>query len=276
MISYALQLAISALLFLFLLGFSVFVHETGHFLVSAWKGVGIEVFYIGVPIPYPYIQRGEQKLSWHVGLYKKYIGTWKGTPVYFSPLLIGGFVRPLRDENDPRIFQKATPATKILILIAGPLANLLLAAIMLFIFHRIEYPDLPVVQYILESFARLGRNLQLYAVGIVQALLNLFSGQLMGPIGIFQVVRQETAQATATGSWVGFISLLAALNLSLTIGNLLPIGTLDGAKLILAVVEWVFRRRIMWLEKAFAISGSVVLLLILVVVTVGDIGRFFR
>lgn len=275
MIAGLLQFTLSALLFLVLLGFSVFVHEAGHFLVSAWKGVATEGFYVGVPMPYPYLKRTQVGLQPRIGFYKKYLGTWKGTPIYFSPFLIGGFVKPIRDEEDPRSFQKAHPVTKILILIAGPLANLVLAGILIFIFHRIQYPELPFLQYIIESFVRVGRNVVFYAVSIIQALFNLFSGQLSGPLGIFQAVQQETAQSTTTGSWIAFIPMLAGLNLSLLVANLLPIGLLDGAKLILAVVELTFRRRIIWLERIFEGAGTLGLLFIFVVITVGDIRRFF-
>jgi regulator of sigma E protease len=114
---------------LFLLSFSIliFIHELGHFLVARYFGVKVEVFSIG----------------FGTKIYKKQIGDtlWS---VGIIPL--GGYVK-MKGQSDTDLkvdkninlnnniqdsYTQKTPLQRIAILLAGPLANFILAGVLYF------------------------------------------------------------------------------------------------------------------------------------------------
>src|SRR5688500_14862848 len=112
------------LAFVALLGPLVFIHEMGHYLVARWFGVGAEVFSIG---------------------FGPEIGGWtdkRGTRWKVAAVPLGGYVRFVGDEHaasapaDPetvppkdrdRSFHLKPVWQRFLIVLAGPMANFLLA-----------------------------------------------------------------------------------------------------------------------------------------------------
>jgi regulator of sigma E protease len=98
----------------------IIFHEFGHFIAARYFGVRVEEFGLGMPI---LITKP---------LAKKKIGD---TTYSFYPMLLGGFVKmkgqddfdlsKKSDEEDS--YQSKKPWQKIIILLAGPFANLLLA-----------------------------------------------------------------------------------------------------------------------------------------------------
>jgi regulator of sigma E protease len=116
--------------FLFVLSLVVFFHELGHFLVARWCGVRVLVFSIGF---------GPEL----IGFNDRYGTRWK-----ISAIPLGGFVKFFGDENAASVPDKARLAAmdaqeradsfmfqpvakRAAIVVAGPLANFLLA-IMIF------------------------------------------------------------------------------------------------------------------------------------------------
>ncbi len=101
----------------------IIFHELGHFAAARFFGVKVEEFGLGIPI-------GIDK-PWFV----KKIGD---TRYSFYPVLLGGFVRMKgqddfdlsKKSDDPDSYQSKKPWQKILILLAGPFANFLLAFIL--------------------------------------------------------------------------------------------------------------------------------------------------
>ncbi|MBI2333951.1 MAG: site-2 protease family protein [Chloroflexi bacterium] len=92
----------------------IFVHELGHFIAARWAGIEVEEFGFGLP---------SYKLA---TLFR-----WKGTEFTIHALPLGGFVRP-KGENDPNVpggFGAANPWKRLVVLVAGPLMNLLTAII---------------------------------------------------------------------------------------------------------------------------------------------------
>ena len=104
--------------FLIVLSILVFFHELGHFTVARLLGVKVYVFSIGF---------GKKLIS----------KQWKGTQWSFSMIPLGGYVKmkgqedinPALINNDPDSYNSKTPFQRILILLAGPLANFILAFI---------------------------------------------------------------------------------------------------------------------------------------------------
>ena len=123
------------------IGILVFVHETGHFLVGKLCGIGVEIYSIGF---------GPQIFSFH----------HKGTDYQICLLPLGGFVKfagALRSEDVPERFKgkemfRAGKLARAATILAGPMANLLLAAI-IFTFAAFggikHYP--PLIGYVLPG-----------------------------------------------------------------------------------------------------------------------------
>lgn len=105
--------------FLIVLSILVFIHELGHFTVARLLGVKVYVFSIGF---------GKKLIS----------KQWKGTEWSFSLIPLGGYVKmkgqedinPALANNDSDSYNVKTPFQRILILLAGPFANFLLAFVL--------------------------------------------------------------------------------------------------------------------------------------------------
>lgn len=98
----------------------IIFHEWGHFLAARFFGVKVEEFGLGMPILVT------------KPLWKK---RWGETTYSFYPMLLGGFVRMKgqddfdlsKKSDDPDSYMSKRPWQKIVILLAGPFANILLA-----------------------------------------------------------------------------------------------------------------------------------------------------
>ena len=108
-----LQSIITIVLFVFILGTLVIIHELGHFVIARLAGVHVLEFGIGFP-PRAKVLRS------------------KGETLYtLNWLPIGGFVKlegeDGNDADDPRSFASQPYLTKMLILVAGVAMNVVLA-----------------------------------------------------------------------------------------------------------------------------------------------------
>lgn len=101
----------------------IFVHEMGHYLVARWCGVRVLRFSIGFGRPLLRWQRGPQHTEWTI-----------------ASIPLGGYVRML-DERDPECapiapadlphaFTRKSLLQRSAIVVAGPLANFLLAIVL--------------------------------------------------------------------------------------------------------------------------------------------------
>jgi regulator of sigma E protease len=105
------------LAFVFVLGVLVFFHEAGHFLTAKWVGVKVNVFSLGFP--------------------PKLVGRkWGDTEYRIGLLPLGGYVKmagdnPVESSGDPQEFLSRSKWERLAILFAGPLANLVLAVLIL-------------------------------------------------------------------------------------------------------------------------------------------------
>jgi regulator of sigma E protease len=92
---------------------------------------------------------------------------------------------------------------------------------------------------------------------------------LVGPVGL--------AQEIGSAASIGFTYLLAftaAISVNLAVINILPFPALDGGRLIVVLLEAIFRRKFSSNTVAIIHSiGFLVLLLLMIVLTVGDVRR---
>jgi len=96
---------------------------------------------------------------------------------------------------------------------------------------------------------------------------------LVGPIGIAQMVGDAVSATVQTGLWYPIWRLSAILSAALAITNLLPIPALDGGRLVFILVEVLRGKRVSPEREGMVhMIGFVVLLGLMVLITFRDIG----
>ena len=112
------MILLTILVFIFILGLLIFVHELGHFVMAKRAGMKVDEFGFGFPPRMFGIRRGETLYS-----------------INWIPL--GGFVKILGEDNhasiDPRSFSNKGFWPRFSVLIAGVAMNLVLAWFLLFL-----------------------------------------------------------------------------------------------------------------------------------------------
>lgn len=108
------------------------------------------------------------------------------------------------------------------------------------------------------------------------AIGQLFSGQasaddLTGPVGMVQMV----SQTTQYGYWYyGFLTALICVNLAII--NMLPLPALDGGRIIFVLYSAITGKKVSEkVEGTIHFVGLALLMLLMVYVTVNDVGRIF-
>lgn len=113
-----------------------------------------------------------------------------------------------------------------------------------------------------------------FAFSIIDNLKLLFTGnvsidQMMGPVGIGEVVAQTNGMAD-------FIYILALVSISLGFTNLLPFPPLDGGKIVILLIEAIRRKPLKEkTEIAIQSAGFMMLIGLSIYVTYNDILRIF-
>lgn len=106
------------------------------------------------------------------------------------------------------------------------------------------------------------------------AITHLFSGgfslnKLGGPVSI--------AKTTSTVAKTGFLNLLvfmAMLSINLGMMNLIPIPALDGGKLLLNLIEAIWRRPLPEnIENVVTVAGAAFMVVLMIAVTINDLLR---
>src|SRR5206468_5893987 len=96
-----------------------------------------------------------------------------------------------------------------------------------------------------------------------------------GPIGIGQII---ITTVFASG-FIGLLSVLMAISLSLGVMNLLPIPMLDGGQILVLGIEkvmsWFGKTLSMVAKERIQLTGLAIVLLLVVTVTFFDVSRFF-
>jgi len=97
------------------------------------------------------------------------------------------------------------------------------------------------------------------------------SSQVSGPVGIFVILKD--------GSLLGYqfmLLIIAVISLTLAIMNVLPIPALDGGRLFMMLVSRLFKKQLSQkTEEAIVGTGFAALMMLIIVITVVDVKRFF-
>jgi regulator of sigma E protease len=116
------------------LGFVIFIHELGHFVLAKWNGVKVEKFSIGF---------GPTIFGWRRG----------ETEYVLAALPLGGFVKMLGEgpedqeskTTDPRAYPNKSVSARMAIISAGVIMNVFLAVACFVYYYGQEHPEQPAV-----------------------------------------------------------------------------------------------------------------------------------
>ena len=235
---------INALKIIFLLGFLIFIHEGGHFLVAKLCNVKVNEFAIGFG-PTIWSKQGKE------------------TKYAIRLIPLGGFVSMEGEDEESkheRSYSNATIPKRIAIVAAGAVVNIIFGLISYFILVAIVYKNISIAFDATVGFIS----------SIFESLKMLFTGNigikdLSGPIGISTVVSNTT-------TFANYIYIISAISVSLGVTNLLPIPALDGGKRVLLLIEAI-RHKPLKKETEIQIQliGFSILIALSIIVTYNDI-----
>ncbi len=230
-----------------MLGFLVFIHEGGHFLVAKLCKIKVNEFAIGFG---PTIFTKEKG----------------GTKYALRLIPLGGFVSMEGEEERSDAegsFSNASVWKRIAIVSAGGLVNI--------IFGLLTYLILVAT---ISDIATAFIAVKNYIVLVFNSLIDLFTGgvsanQMVGIVGISNIV-------VNTSGIQDYLSIMASISVSLGITNLLPFPPLDGGKIVIYLIEAIRRKPLKEnIEIGIQISGFCLLIGLSIYVTYNDILRIF-
>ena len=227
----------------FALSALIALHEMGHLLAAKWAGIPVERFSIGF---------GRKLWGFRIG----------ETEYRISIIPCGGYVLlGIADENA----LEALPLRKrLLYAIGGPGGNIVGAFICILIV------GIATSGISWESvFVAPARQTWGTAVEICHVIPVLFShpNQLSGVLGIVAVGGKHVGT-----NGLRLLELCFMLNLNLAIINLLPIPPLDGGKILMDVLQKIYRP-LKRLQMPLALTGWVLLIGLMIYVTIQDAAK---
>lgn len=241
----------------FLLGFLIGIHETGHFLIAKLCKVKVNEFSIGFG---PVIWRKETK----------------ETKYALRLIPLGGFVRMEGEEersDNEGSFSKASVPRRIAIVAAGAIVNIIFALIIYFILSAVIISQNAEIASNFQNTVKLaGSSTAKFATETIEGVKNLFTGkitkdQLIGPVGISEVVAK-------TNGFAEFTYILAVISISLGVTNLIPFPPLDGGKILLLIIEAIRRKPLKEdTEIKIQLLGFAIIIGLSIFVTFNDIVR---
>ncbi|MBR3673236.1 MAG: site-2 protease family protein [Clostridia bacterium] len=234
---------ISAIKIIFLLGFLILIHESGHFFVAKLCKIRVNEFAIGFG---PTIFKKQGKVT-------KYA-------LRLIPL--GGFVSMEGEEERSTkegSFSEASIIKRIAIVMAGGLVNIIFALIMFWVLSVIAIG-------FKDSFSNVG----FFIKETIKNVIQIFTGKvtvddMVGPVGISNVISK-------TSGLFDFVYIMTIISLSLGVTNLLPFPPLDGGKVVLLIIEAIRKKPLSQkVEVAIQSVGFLALITLSIFVTYNDI-----
>lgn len=219
---------------IFILLAVIVIHEGGHALAALAVGVPIKEFAIG--FPYPSVKIGKIRIS---------------------PFLIMAGV--IIDDEE---YYKTPAWKKIVISLAGPVANLVTGALTIFLFFGVAKGSYLITAFITAGF---------------QSIVMLFTGkipltELVSPIGIVEIGNSLSNQYVL---WKELFWLL--LSFLVPIINLLPIPALDGGQVLMALAIGAGKNsaKVISLTKKITLAFFLILTTGIIFLAVRDVIKLF-
>lgn len=116
---------------------------------------------------------------------------------------------------------------------------------------------------------------------IVMTLVDLVRGkyglnELSGPIGVGSVISDAVTDAVKTFSPTQLLFIISLITINVGVFNLLPVPALDGARIVFLLIELLRRKPVKpEVEGTIHAVGMALLMVLMVIVTFGDIRRLF-
>ena len=249
---------INVIKIIFLLGFLIFIHEGGHFIVAKLCKVKVKEFSIGFG-----------KIIWQKQK--------KETKYTLRLIPLGGFCNmegESEESDDEGSFSKASVWKRMAIILAGATVNILFGILLYFLIIStvaIQFMD-PAKDTIFNRIYYGAKNTGVFIISIFESIKTLFAGgiatdQMVGIVGISEVIVKTTGI-------INYIYLLAVISVSLGVTNLLPIPALDGGKILILIIE-IIRGKPMKVETEAKIQliGFSIIFALFLLVTYNDILR---
>lgn len=244
---------LNAIKIIFLLGFLIGIHETGHFLVAKLCKIRVNEFSIGFG-PTIWKKQGKE------------------TQYALRLIPLGGFVSMEGEEGASSVegsFSEASIPKRIAIVAAGALVNIIFGIITYFILALTISSAEDVIGRI--HFA-MGSTQNIF-VAMWESIKQLISGAIpvkdafTGPVGISEIVAKTTGIKE-------FIYILSIISISLGITNLLPFPPLDGGKILFLIIEAIRKKPIKQeTELKIQMLGFAILMTLSIFITYNDIAR---
>lgn len=142
-----------------------------------------------------------------------------------------------------------------------------------FRFSMEEVSFLPALKhsvfYVWSGVKNVGVSLKLLTTGQAK------TSDLSGPIGIVATMTEVVSQSVGVKELtVDLLDIFAMISIAIGATNLIPFPPLDGSKLVLLGVEAIIRRPVpMKVEAALSLVGMALLLVLVVMITISDIGK---
>ena len=137
-------------------------------------------------------------------------------------------------------------------------------------FSGITYP----YNMLVYNFDVIGK---LVAVSVKQHTITPISESVSGPVGIYSVVGTVVHIPNVKERILEILNLMGLLSISLAFFNILPIPALDGGRFFFILFEMVFRRKVNPVIEGYVHTiGMALLLILLLLVTVSDVGKLLH
>jgi regulator of sigma E protease len=224
------------------IGLLIAIHEYGHLLAAKLCGIPVSRFSIGF---------GPKLFAFKLA----------ETSYWFSLIPVGGYVLPALEDTD---FRRLPTYKRITFALGGPVANIAGAFVGLFVIGLSQF-SLGPVQAVSFAATQLITSLQQQLHG----LLTLFADfrQVSGIVGVVAVGGAQFGSSLAD-----LLTFSVLINISLAVLNLLPLPPLDGGRVLFCVLEKIYRP-IAKVEAPVTLVGWALVMLLMVCVTVQDVGR---
>lgn len=231
------------ILIVLILGTLILIHEAGHLMMAKHTKIPIARFSVG--------------FGPRIWGFKK-----NNTEYWLSLIPIGGYVLP-RIENEED-FLKIPLFRRILFCIGGPLANIVTALLSISAINMagsgISLSSILIMPFL--EISGMARQI----IAVFPALFEQ-PDNLSGVVGIVFIGGQRVGMDAAR-----LLAFSIMLNVNLAIFNLLPIPPLDGGKIVLYLLEKVYKPFVR-LHTPMAVTGWILLIGLMLYATILDVGH---